>query len=283
MKNSMFISPLSTASTKTAHQRPTIGKNTMPEFTAPTRNFTPRRSLLLNTQDVLAAKQLLIQRDPVTGYLRSKDGRKNDLNTPLAVSLGMNYPYFESMHGRLRQIAATDLASGLIQYNDVGLPKKVLCEQVDMLCQAGVINRYAAYATGLFVELNKDAHSFITKGFAQLHLIDHIKQHKHPDELFYDVHLGETRGAPDTYVIDVMHREGSSVKFTLIALNQHLDKMPQQIDRLVRIANRLRSSVTIVVSPSIDVQAFSIRFNNMIDSRTSAVSVVPFTRHALLP
>ena len=59
--------------------------------------------------------------------------------------------------------------------------------------------------------------------------------------------------------------------------------MLQQMERLVRIANRLRSSVTIVVSPSIDAQAFAIRLNNMTDSKADIVTVVPYTRLALLP
>ena len=45
------------------------------------------------------------------------------------------------------------------------------------------------------------------------------------------------------------------------------------------IANRLRSSVTIVVSPSIDAQAFAIRLNNMTDSKADIVTVVHLRKY----
>lgn len=226
---------------------------------------------------------MLIHRDPQTAFLRSKDGRKNDPNQQLAEALSVNYGFLEPMFIRMRQIAANEVAAGLIQYTETGLVRNVLLTQVQSLCQAGIIRRYAEYATGIYVQLNSNARNFLSKEFAQLHLVNYIKQNMHPDEIFYDVHLGEDKGGSETYVADVIHRQGSSVKFTIIALNQRVDQMPQQMERLVRIANRLRSSVTIVVSPSIDAQAFAIRLNNMTDSKADIVTVVPYTRLALLP
>ena len=184
---------------------------------------------------------------------------------------------------RMRQIAANEVAAGLIQYSETGLIRNVLLTQVQALCQAGIISRYAEYATGIYVQLNSNARNFLSKEFAQLHLVNYIKQNMHPDEIFNEVHLGEDKGGSETYVADVIHRQGSSVKFTIIALNQRVDQMLQQMERLVRIANRLRSSVTIVVSPSIDAHAFAIRLNNMTDSKADIVTVVPYTRLALLP
>ena len=285
MKNSMFVSPLSFEPTKPAYQRPAPQRGGMPQFTAredPTRGFTPRQ-VPMNVQGILAAKHLLIHRDPQTGYLRSKDGRKNDPNQQLAEAMSVRYGFLEPMFIRMRQIAANEVAAGLIQYTETGLVRDVLLTQVQSLCQAGIISRYAEYATGIYVQLNAYARNFLSKEFAQLYLVNYIKQTMHPDEIFYDVHLGEGRGGSETYVADVIHRQGSSVKFTIIALNQRLDQMPHQMERLVRITNRLRSSVTIVVSPSIDVQSFAVRLNNMTDSKADIVTVVPFTRLALLP
>lgn len=285
MKNSMFVSPLSFEPTKPLPQRPTPQRGGMPQFTAredPTRGFM-QRQIPMNVQGVLAAKHLLIHRDPQTAFLRSKDGRKHDPNEQLAEALSVNYGFLEPMFIRMRQIAANEVAAGLIQYSETGLIRNVLLTQVQALCQAGIISRYAEYATGIYVQLNSNARNFLSKEFAQLHLVNYIKQNMHPDEIFYDVHLGEDKGGSETYVADVIHRQGSSVKFTIIALNQRVDQMPQQMERLVRIANRLRSSVTIVVSPSIDAQAFAIRLNNMTDSKADIVTVVPYTRLALLP
>ena len=229
----------------------------------------------MNTQDVLKAKYLHIQQDPVSGHLRSKDGRRTDPNQQLAVALSIDYARFEKMFVRLRQIAATDAFAGLIQYNDTQLTPNLLLMQVQALAQSGIIKRYASYSSGIFVQLNPETREFLTKRFAQLHTVSFIKDHFHPEEIYYDVHLGEARGF-DNYVVDVIYRQGSSVKFVLIALNPKLDQMPQQMERLVRTANRLRSSMTVVVSPGINVRDFSIRFNNMTDSRTDIVNVIPF-------
>ena len=279
----MFISPLSFEKTKHANQRPVSQRGGVPQFIVPeaaTRNFTPRSNTTV--MSVLSAKHLTIHRDPQTGFLHSKDGRKNDPNQQLAEAMSVNYGYIETLLTRMRQLAASEVAAGLIQYSETGLIGSVLLAQVQSLCQAGIISRYAEYSNGVYVQLNPEARSFLSKGFAQLYLTSYIRQHMCPDEIFYDVHLGEDRGGSETYVTDVIYRQGSSVKFTVIALNPKLDQMPQQLERLVRIANRLRSSVTIVVSPSINAQAFAYHINSMTDSKADMVKVVPYTRLALL-
>ena len=248
---------------------------------APTQGFMPRTPV--NVQGVLAAKHLVIMRDPATGHLRSRDGRNADLNEPLSAEMSYDYPNDEAMQTRMRQIAATEQSSGMIFYNDVGMLRHSLLAKMKTFQQAGLIKRYDEYPTGIYVVLNPDARPFLSKTFAQLCVVNYLRTKRFSNEIFYDVHLDEDRGGNDHYTVDVIYRQGTALKFIVIALNPKLDQMQQQMERIVRIANRLRSSVTILVSPSVDARMIAMRINAMTDSRADAVSVVTYPHLSLLP
>lgn len=67
--------------------------------------------------------------------------------------MSVNYSYIESLLTRMRQLAAIEVATGLIQYFEANLIRNVLLTQVQSLCQAGIIRRYAEYPTGIYVQL----------------------------------------------------------------------------------------------------------------------------------
>ena len=248
---------------------------------APTQGFMPRTQV--NVQGVLSAKHLVILRDPATGHLRSKDGRNPDLNEPLATEMSYDYTHDEAMQTRMRQIAATEQSSGMIFYREVGMLRHTLLTKVQAFHQAGLIKRYDEYATGLYIVLNPDARAFLTKTFAQLCAVSYLRAKRFPNEILYDVHLGEDRGGTDHYTVDVIYRQGTALKFIIIAINPKLEQMPLQMERIVRLANRLRSSVTVLVSPTVDASALAMRINSMTDARADAVSVVRYPIFSLLP
>lgn len=279
----------------TAFHRPDDQPN-YDSFNAPTKKFdpnkqfnsnnhfvyTPKPSNARNVRFVLEAKHLVFKRDMTTGALCSKDGRKSNPNLPLAEMISDNYGYNEPVFSRMRQIYATEQCAGLIGYSETGLSRIVLGNCIRMFTNAGIISRHTEYSTGFYVQLNPEARNFVSKEFAQINVTNYIKLAFHPEEIYFDTTLCEDRNPAEHYTADVIYRIDSSVKFVTIALNPKLLCMPMQIERLVRLANRLRSSVTIVVSPSVDITALSNTLRSRLDPSTSMPYIVPYTRLSLL-
>ena len=254
----------------------------LPRFNAlnePTRQFVPLKT---NVKAALAEKHLAILRDPATGALYSKDGRKNDPNLPLARLISENYTANESMYLCLRQIAATGQYSGLVSYADTGLSRYRLTENIRLLNRAGIIARYTEYAAGFYVELAPEAREFLNKGFSQIYLTDFVKKNLRPDELFFDVTLADDRNSSERYKADLIYRNGDRVKYVCIAMNPKLPNMANQIEKIVRFANRFDGSLSIVISPSADKTALYNTLRSRLGYGVRVPNIVPYTQPMLL-
>lgn len=244
----------------------------------PTRVFSSMHKQLTIPM-ILDLKRLRIEVDPSNGHLRSKDGRKNNQNTALAEALSSNYEYYESLHVSLRRLSASTQNAGTINYSDMYpiRPNDVLTMIAD-LHKAGIINRYTPYGNSIYILLNPVAKKFYDKEFAQLHLIKYINSHKAPNEIYYDCVLSDTYGS-GRYTIDVLYRTGETANFVITALSQKVT-LPAQIERIVRLANRLKS-LTVIVSPSINSQELRMLIGRSTNSGVN-VKIVPYNKLYML-
>lgn len=245
-------------------------------FDDSTRKFAAQKTK--NVRSVLGEKHLAILRDPTNGTLCSKDGRRSNPNLPLAQAISSNYAISELMYTRLRQIAATEQYSGLVTASETELSSYTLANNIRSLTRAGIICKSTEYSSGYYIQLVPEARDFLNKGFAQIYLSDYVKTNLHPEEIYYDVTLTEERNLSERYKVDLIYRKDNRVSFAVIALNRKLTSMPAQIDKLVRISNRLRSSLTIVVSPSVDRTALQELLRSRLNYDVKIPDIVPYTR-----
>jgi hypothetical protein len=254
---------------------------TTPRFvegnTYPTRVFNPT-SNTMTVSKVLNMKQLRFEIDPATGKRRSKDGRKQNPNTLLAETISCRYDYFEPLYVKLRAISSTAQNAGMIELHELYpiRPDEIL-RSIIMLKNARIIENYVNYGNNIFIVLNPASKNFIDKEFAVLHILKTISK-KYVDECYYDCVLSDLYGS-EHYTADILYREGNHVTFVVTALSQKV-MYPAQLERIVRIANRLKS-VTIVISPSVNVNELMIRLRNAANSNVS-VKLVPYTQLNLL-
>lgn len=227
---------------------------------------------------VLDLKQLRFDSDPATGKRRSKDGRKRNPNAPLAEAISYRYGYFESVHVKIRAISSTAQNAGMLNLNELYpiRPDEVL-QLVISLKNAGIITRYSNYGNCIYIELNPIAKKFYDKEFAILHALNSISK-KHVDECYYECVLADTYGN-EKYVADIIYREGNRVTFVITALSQKI-MFPAQLERIVKIANRLKS-VTVVISPSVNINELMTKLRYTVNSGVS-IKLVPFNQINLL-
>lgn len=243
----------------------------------PTRVFTPM-SNAPTVNKVLDRKQLRFDIDPATGKRRSKDGRKPHPNMPLAEAISRRYGPLESVHVKIRSISSTAQNSGMLNFNEFyPIRSDEILQLVISLKNARVITRYTYYGTCVFIELNPIAKRFYDKEFGQLHVLNYISK-KHVDECYYDCILTDTYGS-ERYMVDIIYREGTKVTFVITALSQKIT-YPAQLERIVRLANRLKS-ITLVISPSVNVNELMARLRHSVNSGVS-IKLVPFTQLNLL-
>ena len=247
------------------------------ENSIPTRVFTPM-SNAPSTSKNLGMKQLRFDVDPATGRRRSKDGRKQNPNAPLANAISYRYGYFEPVHVKIRAISSTAQNAGMLNLNELYpiRPDEVL-QLVASLKNAGIITRYSNYGNCIYIELNPIAKKFYDKEFAILHALNSISR-KHVDECYYECVLADTYGS-EKYVVDIIYREGSRVTFVVTALSKNIT-FPAQLDRIVKIANRLKS-VTVVISPSVNINELMAKLRYMVNSGVS-IKLVPFNQINLI-
>lgn len=259
----------------------------LPKFSSmnndPTRVFSSMHKQLTIPM-ILDLKRLRIEVDSSNGHLRSKDGRKNNPNAALAEALSVNYEYYEPLHVTLRRFSASAQNAGTINYSDMSpiRPNDVLAMIAD-LHKAGIINRYTLYGyppygNSIYILLNPIAKKFYDKEFAQIHLVKYINSHKAPNEIYYDCVLSDTYGS-DHYAIDVLYRIGETANFVITALSQKM-MLPAQIERITRLANRLKS-LTVIVSPSINSHDLRMQIGRSINSRVN-MKIVPYNKLYML-
>ena len=243
----------------------------------PTRVFTPM-SNDPTVNKVLSLKQLRFDNDPTTGKRRSKDGRKRNPNTPLAEAISYRYGYFEPVHVKIRAISSTAQNAGMLNLNELYpiRPDEVL-QLVTSLKNAGIITRYSNYGNCIYIELNPIAKKFYDKEFAILHALNSISK-KHVDECYYECVLADTYGN-EKYVADIIYREGNRVTFVITALSQKI-MFPAQLERIVKIANRLKS-VTVVISPSVNINELMAKLRYTVNSGVN-IKLIPFNQINLL-
>lgn len=251
------------------------------KFTAenniPTRVFTPMYNAP-TVSKILSMKQLRFDNDPATGKRRSKDGRRRSPNTPLAEAISYRYGYFEPVHVKIRAISSTAQNAGMLNLNELYpiRPDEIL-NLVISLKNAGIITRYSNYGSCIYIELNPIAKKFYDKEFAILHALNFISR-KQVDECYYECVLADTYGS-EKYVADIIYRKGNSVTFVITALSQKI-MFPAQFERIVKIANRLKS-VTVVISPSVHINELMTKLKYTVNSGVN-IKLVPFDQINLL-
>jgi len=223
-------------------------------------------------------KQLRFENDPVTGKRRSKDGRKQNPNMPLAEAISYRYGYYEPVHVKIRAISSTAQNAGMIHLHELYpiRPDEIL-QLVISLKNAGIITRYSNYGSCIFIELNAIAKKFYDKEFAILHTLNSINR-KHVDECYYDCLLSDTYGN-ERYTADIIYREGSRVTFVITALSQKI-LFPAQLERIIRLANRLKS-ITLVISPSVSTDELTTKLRYSVNAGVN-IKLVPYTQLHLL-
>ena len=236
----------------------------------------PTRKHFDSVHAALAADGLAIRRDPSTGRLRSRDGRKPDPNLPVAQILSEDYGRNEGFCQRMRQIASSKQAMGFADPENTGLTGNALKERIRLMSGIGLITRYTPARSGYYVQLNPKAVSFLTKEFAQIYICDYIRRRFRPDEIYFDVSICGERTGSELFALDVVCRQGSSFMAVVTALNTNLLNAPNQLDRLTRVMERLHIPLKIVVSPAVDTKALSEQLRRRLGRPVSA-GIVPYT------
>ena len=130
---------------------------------------------------------------------------------------------------------------------------------------------------------------FLQKGFATYAVMDAIKRKTFSpiEKMYYDVNLRDIHGK-GTIHVDIMYKIGDRLYFVLVFMNKDLlNQDPNMIERVNRTlfgpVNRLRSNVSIVISPSVEVRGLIDIMRKYKDSNATAPIIVPFTdlRHII--
>ncbi|MBQ9110479.1 MAG: hypothetical protein IJY06_03825 [Oscillospiraceae bacterium] len=228
-----------------------------------------------SVNQVLGMKQLAIAAD-ASGRKLSQNGRKPIPNAALAESLSKDYRKYEVLLVRLRQIGSTSDCTGMIQYRDcVPLTPADVFGLIRQFHLQNLILSYATYTAGISVTLNPAAKSFFDKGFAQIHIAQYLCRRSPVDELYFDTTLRDVRTG-DHLKVDCIYRKGGAVHFVLVCLNPNLLNMNHLLKRLTDTANRLKSNVSIVVSPSVEPLLLRELMHHLTNSNVRDVKIVKY-------
>ncbi|MCD7810289.1 MAG: hypothetical protein LUG91_00290 [Ruminococcus sp.] len=125
---------------------------------------------------------------------------------------------------------------------------------------------------------------FIQKGYATFAVMDAIKSKVNAriDEMYYNVNLRDKHGNGNIHV-DIMYRINETAYFVLVFMNKDLLNQNQiMIDRVNRTlfgpVNRLRSNVSIVISPSVNLIGVVEIMKSYKDSQAHAPRVARFNK-----
>lgn len=124
---------------------------------------------------------------------------------------------------------------------------------------------------------------FLQKGFATFAVMDAIKRETYSpiEKMYYDVNLRDIRGRGNIHV-DIIYKIGDRLYFVLVFMNKDLlsqdSNMIERVNRtLFGPVNRLKSNVSIVVSPSVEVKRLIDIMRKYKDANATAPIIVPFT------
>ena len=243
------------------------------------------RPAVMNIEQVLGKKGLSFAIDS-HGSRMFKNGKFADTNSVLADILCTDFRRKERLLSAIRWLLTLPHCRGNIFCTDIDLSRQETERHIEQLCRQGLIINYTpvreGYKDGYTVTVNPQAKDFINKEFAQLYLANYIRRNIQVDELYYNVTLKDVN-TQKTYKIDLIYRTGRSVHFVLACLNPKLMDRPELLERLKVSADRLRSNVSIVTSPSIEPQMLRtiMRFNTA--SNTRDVSVIKLDQLQHLP
>ena len=229
---------------------------------------------------VLQRKGLSVATMPGSTKKSWKDGMHSSPNTPLAEMLTSNYSRNETVHQELRKIASTSSRYGLISYNNTtGVSRGELSVILNSMKMQGLLESSNSYTTGVYVTLAPGAGEFLKKEFATLHVVKTLKDFYGANlrEIKYNCTLCDIRTGRQ-YGVDVIYRIGNSVHFVNITLNPNFLGMSNYITRHSEIAERLRSSYGIVVSPNVNPVMIKTAIRERTSSRCEPVQVACFDR-----
>lgn len=225
--------------------------------------------------DVCKLKRLVFGTDPSTGNHHSKNGKHRNKNSELAEAVSERYGYYEELHVAIRRISSNSQGVGNIYYRDIGITANDAVNMMANLYKAGIVNRYTPYGSYMTIQLNPIAKRFYDKEFSQLHVVNFLNRYKAPNEVFYDCVLTDSYNSNEHYSIDVIYRTGEKVTFVITALSQKVC-LPAQVERITRLANRLKT-LTVVVSPSVNVYELLSQLRPCLNHGVS-VYIVPFNQ-----
>jgi hypothetical protein len=242
----------------------------------------------MNIYGVLQHKRLAYDRD-ATGRFISENGKIHNENLPLAEVMSTEYNRYEDLYVKLRAIAATPQNGGMVYFSEVQLSPNTVVQFIARLQGAGIVASYSLYNKGcgndgVYVKMNTSATGFLNKGFAQMYVASRINDMYRPDEVYYGCRLQNDYpnmdGSYDKFAVDVMYRTGSDVHFVIIALSRNVTTAPNQYNRLINLVSRLKTAITIVVSPSVNIQSVV----NLVRSNTrdAQFTVIPYNNLNLL-
>ena len=216
----------------------------------------------------------------------AKNGRIADANSALADLYCSDFRHKEKLLSSIRRLATLQYCTDNIYNADISLSGQETGRHLEALYRQGLISSYApirnGYKAGYAVTVNPKARDFINKGFAQLYTANYIRRNIQVDELYYDVTLKDVH-TQKTYKIDLIYRIGRSVHFVMICLNPKLMERQDLMERLKVSADRLRSNVSIIVSPSIEPQMLRTIMHFNIASNTRDVTVIKLDQLQHLP
>ena len=228
---------------------------------------------------VLRKKNLEVVTLP--GFMKKawKDGMQKSPNTPLAEMLAGNYSRTEPVHQELRKIASSSSRYGLITYHTAGVSRGELSMILNSMQMQGLLESSNSYSTGVYVTLAPGAGEFLKKDFATLHVVKALKDFygANLQEIKYDCKLCDVHTGQQ-YGVDVIYRVGSSVNFVNITLNANFLGMNNYLTRHATIAERLRSSYGIVVSPNVNPVTVKTAIRERTSFRCEPVQVACFDR-----
>lgn len=216
---------------------------------AATRQYRPAETI----SSILLKKGLEVPTLPGSARKSWKNGFYDDPNTPLAEMLASRYSEMETVHQELRKIASSSSRYGLISYNLTGVSRGDLSVMLNSMKMQGLLESSNAYTTGVYVSLSPGAGEFLKKDFAILHIVKSLKTFYDADlqEIYYDCKLRDIHTGKQ-YGVDVIYRVGNAVHFVNATLNPNFLNMNNYLTRHSEIAERLRSSYYIVISPNVN-------------------------------
>lgn len=240
-------------------------------------NQNPHHVSISSVDEILNKKRLsLIRKSMLTS-------NESNLNALARILVGSDFYKYEFVQHSLRKILCNPGGIGTIALCDVtkpGVSYSDVIAYLNRLREANLLLSVQQHNGYVHVIVNEMARSFLNDTMFSRAAIQAVKNHN-PQQYFFDCELCDQIMKVRLH-LDIMYLMNGSLCFAHVFANPNLMQNVNALGKLVAMADRLRSNFTVIVSPSVDVNAVKAYVDAHKAPQTRSIRVVQLHQLYLL-